>query len=170
MKNPSNTYWIWARFDNVSTVKLNSLYSKVNNVFKGPVFKAHLTISGPIKEKSKFLLDEFKKLKLNIKSIEIQSDAYYYSKNTYMSFYLNVKKTIALVEFKNSVDHHLNLKANFFNPHISLYYGNQSSKEKEILILILPSPVLKLKLSKLCLVNVNEKLNKWDIEDEIELI
>ena len=60
MKNSaSKRYWIWGQFDQESTDALNLIYKKVNEVFMGPFFEVHITISGPLVSLDQDIIDLF---------------------------------------------------------------------------------------------------------------
>ena len=56
-----------------------------------------------------------------------------------------------------------------YNPHISLYYGNGDSDLKKKIIKKLPKLNKFVTVDKICIVDVNEKINKWRIVKKIKL-
>jgi len=164
----SNRYWIWGQFDDFSMDQLNLIYKRVNKSLKGPLFNIHLTLSGPIK-KTDEAIHKFDSLKGKINSIDIFTNKYSYSDKFYQSLYINIKKTKDLKALKFNIDKKFNLRKTIYDPHISLYYGNSNEITKTKLIKTLPKTPKILSLNKLCLVNVNEKINKWKIEHKLIL-
>ena len=59
----SQGYWIWGQFDKDSMDELKLIYKKVNEVFNGPFFNVHITISGPLISINNNIIDNFYSLK-----------------------------------------------------------------------------------------------------------
>ena len=88
----------------------------------------------------------------------------------FTSFYIEVKKTKELIKAKNRFSKTNYKKQNKkYNPHISLYYGTKNKKTKEAIMKKLPKLNKLVTIDKLCIVNVNEKINKWKIIKTIKL-
>ena len=169
IKRVCKGFWIWGQFDNQSTIELNKIYNITNDNLKGPFFDLHLTLSGPIKNKNKEVVNDFLLLKKNIKSLELETVDYLCSNNYYESLFISIKKSKELMDLKSNIDSKFNLSNTKYNPHISLFYGNVSNKKKLDIILKLPRPPKNMKLKKICLVNVDENIDKWEIENVINL-
>ena len=87
-----------------------------------------------------------------------------------MSFYIEVKKTKNLIATKNKFSRTNYIKQNKkYNPHISLYYGIKDNKTKQAIIKKLPKLNKFVTIDKLCIVDVDEKINKWKIIKTIRL-
>ena len=87
---------------------------------------------------------------------------YKLSNQKFTSFYIEVKKTKELITAKNRFSKTNYKKQNKkYNPHISLYYGIKDNKIKEAIITKLPKLNKLVTIDKLCIVDVNEKINKW---------
>ena len=56
-----------------------------------------------------------------------------------------------------------------YKPHISLFYGIKDLSTKKALIKKLPKLNKLVTIDKLCIVDVNEKINKWKIIKTIKL-
>ena len=56
-----------------------------------------------------------------------------------------------------------------YNPHISLYYGEENNDLKKKVIKKLPKLNKFVTIDKICIVDVNEKINKWRIVKKIKL-
>jgi hypothetical protein len=52
-QSTKKTYYIWGEFSNTDFASLNNLQHTVNHSLNGPLFKVHLTLSGPFQ-----ILDE----------------------------------------------------------------------------------------------------------------
>ena len=168
-KRVTKGFWIWGQFDNQSTINLNKIYKNINDNLKGPLFEIHLTLSGPIKNKNKEIINKFFLLKKMIELIEIETVDYLYSENYYESLFIKIKKSNELMDLKFTIDKIFNLSNKEYNPHISLFYGNTLEEKKLEIISKISKPPKRIKLKKLCLVNIEENINKWKIEDKIVL-
>ena len=88
----------------------------------------------------------------------------------FTAFYIKVKKTKKLIDTKNKFSKTNYVKENKkYNPHISLYYGKKNKDIKEKVINKLPKLNKLVTIDKLCIVDVNEKINKWKILKKIKL-
>ena len=163
-------YWIWGQFDRQSMNFLNSVYLTVNKQFNGPLFDIHITIAGPIKKFDEIVLKKFKSYDNKLNSVELNCENYSFSKNIYESFFVTINNSIELKKLKKISE--LKFNANNYSsiPHISLYYGTMDFNCKKKMILKLPDLPKKIFITKLCLVEVNESLNKWDIIEKIDLL
>ena len=97
--------------------------------------------------------------KLQIKPIE-----YGITKNFFTSLFIKIDKSIFLMDFRKkfySIDP--NLKTKNFTPHISLSYGNYKKNEKLNVINLLPELNFNFTIDKLCIVDVDETIYKWNI-------
>ena len=163
-KRISKAYWIWFLFTKKDNKKLEKIKKVVNNSLKGPNFKIHLTTIGPY---LKFSKKEFNKVKLiseKIKKFKIKLINYQYTNQKFTSLYINVKKSKKLIDvrkkFYSTNYKKLNVK---YKPHISLFYGIKELSIKKALIKKLPKLNKFITIDKLCIVDVDEKINKWKI-------
>ena len=169
-KRIDKAYWIWFRFSKTDSKKLNNIKENVNNRLKGPNFSVHLTTIGPYLKLNKKELKKIEKISKKIKKFKILLIGYELSDDKFTSFYIKVKKTKNLITAKNKF-----FKTNYvrqykkYNPHISLYYGLKDRKIKESIIKKLPKLNKLVTIDKLCIVDINEKFNKWKIIKTIRL-
>ena len=169
-KRISKAYWIWFRFSKFDNEKLNNIKKIVNNHLKGPHFSVHLTTIGPYLKLNKNELEKLKKISKKIKKFKISLVGYKLSNQKFTSFYIKVKKTKNLITAKNKFSKtNYNKQSKKYNPHISLYYGIKDNKIKESIIKKLPKLNKLVTIDKLCIVDVNEKINKWKIIKTIKL-
>ena len=166
----SKAFWIWFCFSNSDSKKLNKIKRIVNKHLKGPNFSIHLTTIGPFLKLNKKDLEKFDKISKKIKRFKISLIDYELSNSKFTSFYIKVKKTANLINAKNKFS-----KTNYkkqrrkYKPHISLYYGIKDIKIKKDVIKKLPKLNKLVTVDKLCIVDVNEKINKWKIIKTIKL-
>ena len=169
-KRISNAYWVWFRFSKFDTKKLNKIKRIVNNHLKGPNFSIHLTTIGPFLKLDKKEFKKLEKISRNIKKFRIELIGYKFSNQKFTSFYIKVRKTKYLIKIKNKFSKTKYKKQNKkYSPHLSLYYGIRDNKIKENVIKKLPKLNKFVTIDKICIVDVNEKINKWKIIKTIKL-
>ena len=166
----SKAHWIWFQFSKTDTKNLNKTKEIVNNHLKGPKFEVHLTTIGPFLNLNKHELKKIEKISKKIKKFKIKLVKYELNDQRFTAFYIKVKKTKKLIDAKNKFSKTNYVKENKkYNPHISLYYGKKNKGIKEKLINKLPKLNKLVTIDKLCIVDVNEKINKWKIIKKITL-
>ena len=169
-KRISKAYWIWFQFSKFDNQKLNKIKRIVNKHLKGPNFSIHLTTIGPFLKPNKEEFEKIEKISRKITKFKILLIKYKLTNQKFTSFYIEVKKTKELIKAKNRF-----LKTNYkkqnkkYNPHISLYYGTKDNKTKLAIVKKLPKLNKFVTIDKLCIVDVNEKINKWKIIKTIKL-
>ena len=169
-KRISKGYWIWFRFSKFDDKKLNKIKKIVNNELKGPNFTIHLTTIGPFLKLNKEDFKKLEKISRKIKKFKISLVKYKITNQKFTSFYIEVKKTKELIKAKNKFSKTNYKKQNKkYHPHISLYYGIRDSKTKLAIIKKLPKLNKFVTIDKLCIVDVNENINKWRIIKTIKL-
>ena len=169
-KRISKFYCIWFQFSKFDNQKLNKIKRIVNNCLKGPNFSIHLTAIGPYLQLDKEEFKKIEKISRKIKKFKISLIKYKLSNQKFTSFYVKVKKTKKLITVKNKFSKTNYIKQNKkYNPHISLYYGIKNKKTKESIIKKLPKLNRLVTIDKLCIVDVDEKVNKWKIIKTIKL-
>lgn len=170
MKNStSKRYWIWGQFDQESTDALTLIYKKVNEVFKGPFFNVHLTISGPLVSLDQDSIDRFCSLPEKLHPIEIIPDQYSFTEVVNRSLFIDIQKTAALMNLKHVIDMRFNISAPNYRPHISMFYGKESKSNKIELISKLPEIPDHINLNRLSLVRTDRGVDLWTVEHEVFL-
>ena len=166
----SKAYWLWFQFSNKDMKFLKKIKTKVNEQMPGPNFDIHLTFVGPYLKITKDDLKLFKKNIINLKKIRIYLSKYSYSKNKFTSLFISVKKSKKLVTLRKRFNNtnYLN-SSSIYKPHISLFYGYANKSVKIKLISQLPKLQKFCIIDKLCLVDVDENINKWKIIKRIRL-
>ena len=169
-KRISKAYWIWFQFSKFDNQKLNKIKRIVNKHLKGPNFSIHLTTIGPFLKPNKEEFEKIEKISRKINKFKILLIKYKLTNQKFTSFYIDVKRTKELITAKNRFSKTNYKKQNKkYNPHISLYYGTKDNKTKEAIIKKLPKLNRLVTVDKLCIVDVNEKINKWKIIKTIKL-
>ena len=169
-KRISKAFSLWFQFSRKDTKKLKKIKSIVNQNFKGPKFDIHLTLLSSIKKIGKKELNLIKKITKKINTFNINLIKYGYTKNIYTSLFIKVRKSKKLISIRDKFKktNYLTLSS-IYNPHISLFYGLKKNKYKKKLISKLPKYNKSVTVDKLCIVDVNEKINKWKIVKKIKL-
>ena len=154
-------------FTNVNNIKI------IQNIIKNIDFK--LNINDYELKISKYNKNEY------IYTINIKSDSL---KNFHLILFNKFKKYIESPkilnnfgeEIKNNLipetilNYYINSSQNNFNPHISLIYGNFKKDNKINAIKNLPSiKTKKFRIKNLAIVDVNEKINQWNILEKVNL-
>ena len=169
-KRISKFYCLWFQFSKFDNRKLNRIKRIINSHLKGPNFSIHLTTIGPYIKLDKEEIEKIVKISKKIKKFKISLIKYKLSNQKFTSFYIKVKKTKNLIAAKNKFSKTSYIKQNKkYNPHISLYYGTEDKKTKENIIKKLPKLNKLVTIDKLCIVDVDEKINKWKIIKTIKL-
>ncbi len=169
-KRISKAYWIWFRFSKFDNHKLNNIKKIVNKHLRGPNFSVHLTTIGPYLKPNKNEIEKIEKISKKIKKFKISLIEYKLSDQKFTSFYIKVKKTKNLMTVRDRFSKTNYIKQNQkYNPHISLYYGIKDNDTKEAIIKKLPKLNKLVTIDKLCIVDVNEKINKWKIIKTLKL-
>lgn len=163
-------YWIWGQLDKNSMDFLNSVYSIINKEFNGPYFDIHITLAGPIKTFDDRLLKKFISFENKLNSVRLNSNKYSFSKNFYESFFVSINNSTELKKLKKILELTFDAKNYIPMPHISLYYGIMNNNCKKNIMSKLPDLPKKMVITSLCLAKVNERANKWDIIQKIELL
>ena len=169
-KRISKAFWIWLRVSKIDNKKLYNIKKIVNSYLKGPNFSIHLTLVGPYLKLNRKELKKIEKICKKIKKFKISLIGYKLNSQKFTSFFIEVKKTKNLISAKHKFSKTNYEKQNKnYNPHISLFYGIKDNKIKESIMKKLPKLNKLVTIDKLCIVDVNETINKWKIIKTIRL-
>ena len=166
-------FWLWCQFSDSDMDFLEDLKSKVNLAFKGPSFEIHLTLLGPFVCMDSKNISDIRRTVESMRRIEVELTKYQYSHNPYTSLFIDVKKAPDLLSFRESLIKELSPKSGYtqeFEPHISLYYGSVAAEKKIEVITKLPAICRSCEMTKICIVSVNENLERWKIIERIHLL
>ena len=166
----NQSYWIWGQFSKKDTLYLNSIKDNVQISLKSPKFEIHLTLCGPYEKLDNEFLFNLNNLSNKNHSIILNLEKIDFSDEKFKSFFIKTNKSLELNNLRNSI-YKLSKFAskNYYDPHISLAYGNHKKYNKELLISRMPKLRKKILLSKISLVYVNEELNIWRILNNYDL-
>ncbi len=166
----NKVFWVWGLFPSTETKILNEIKALVQSKLKSPDFETHITIAGPYLNIDKSFFTKLKTFGENSSVIMLNFDGYNFKQEMFKSFYISIKNSRNIEELRKNI-YELNkfdLKKNYL-PHISLSYGNHDINEKKKLISKLPVFNKPIKMSKIALVEVDEKINLWKILESFNL-
>jgi hypothetical protein len=166
-------YWLWCQFVEADMQHLENIKSKINDTFSGIDFEIHLTLIGPFFNINNEKIFEIEKLAKGIKPISVELIKYSYSDYKYTSLFIDVYKSKSLIKlrevFIGAIPSYVKYNKSY-NPHISLFYGLTNAENKIKLISQLPQINKRVKINKICVVDVEEELDKWTIIHSIKLL
>ena len=109
-------------------------------------------------------MDNFlNKLSSKIRPIPIQLEEIEMKDTFFQSLFIRVKKSKLIMTANKMINKQFNLFSDEFFPHISLYYGNADITKKLMVKEKVQLPRTKLKLDRLSLVHIREKIENWEI-------
>ena len=136
---------------------------ETNKLLFSPKFRIHLTIGGPFYD---FPEEQIKKLILiceNFDAFKIEPDKYSFSDEYFESFFIKIKNSKSLTILRDQIMSINKIEyLRYFNPHISLSYGDHSIKDKKILLKELPKLKKFFLIESISLVKFDELLFEWD--------
>lgn len=160
MKN----FWIWGLFAEKENDLLSKIKGEVQTDLISPKFDLHITLAGPYLKIDKHFVSKLKTFGDTNYSIFLNLNKYDFRSDKFKSFYISINNSEQLNNIRNKF---FELKRfdieKKYSPHISLAYGNHEINLKKQLIFKLPKFKKKIKMSKIGLVEVNEKENIWKI-------
>ena len=164
------SYYLWGLFSPQESEYLNFIKGKVQSKLISPYFDLHITLAGPYLNIDKTFMFKLKSFGERNSSIMLHFDGYCFKQEMFKSFYISIKYSLQLKELRKNISKLNNFKLdNNYSPHISLCYGNHQIEEKKVLITKLPKFNKLIRLSKIALVQINEDVNKWKIEEIFDL-
>ena len=162
-ESTKKTYSIWGEFSKIDFASLNKLQHMVNHSLNGPLFKLHLTLSGPFQILDENILGGLENLAMTNSIIEMRTDGYGTEDNVFQSFYVQIQVSPELLYLKERLDDLLNMPPKEYNPHISLFYGNKEPSIKDQIISKLDSPPGMITLNKLSIVEIVDDIASWKV-------
>ena len=168
---PKNqSFWLWGQFPENSTKCLNILKNVVQNKLSSPGFEAHITLAGPYEKIDKYLINSFKSFFIKKSSINLYLKNYEFQDYFYKSFYISVRESNDLKKLRNEINitypfNHFD----FYDPHISLAYGNHPIEKKNLLLSVMEKPMKLILMNKVSIVEVREEEFQWNILESFNL-
>ena len=106
----------------------------------------------------------------DVVNILLHAHGYSFKQEMFKSFYISIKDSPNLKKLRKNVSklNKFDLDNNY-SPHISLCYGNHQIKEKKELISKLPKFNKKIRIYKIALVEINDDVNQWKIQESFDL-
>ena len=167
-KRISKGFWVWGQFDQKSSIEVDAIKQNLNNKLKGPEFEPHITLSGPLIEGNKYIKETLNQISKEHHKFSIYSEGLGIRDVFFQALFIKITKKKTLLAFKKLIDDRLNLKTTGYFPHISLFYGNTTKEIKSKTTEELKPPK-ELKLSSICLVEVDEEVDLWEVVERFPL-
>ena len=155
-------YSIWGEFDEDSSSAIQQIQETVNLVLGGPLFKAHLTLSGFFKINSE-ILEDLQRFSLKQKKILMETQSYGMKDTFFQALYIEIEKSKSLAGLKKNLDKILLNNNGEFFPHISLFYGLEGESRKQLVIDKLPVLPDQILLSKLSIAHIEDDIQDWEV-------
>ncbi len=168
-RNP-NSYSIWM----IPTGKKFFMFEKIifdlSQSFNGIQFIPHVTLISGLNNSEKILSKKIAKIAKKIMPFNIQLVDIQFLNEFFQSFFIKVKidsqlrilRKIAQKEFPNT--------EKYFNPHLSLAYGNRNIKFKKRLRKTIQNPVKNFMVKELYLAHNDEINYKWKVVNKFPII
>tara|TARA_B100001996_G_scaffold341060_1_gene294914 strand:+ start:2319 stop:2873 length:555 start_codon:yes stop_codon:yes gene_type:complete len=163
IESTKKTYSIWGEFSHTDFTSLNKLQQSVNYWFNGPLFKVHLTLSGPFHILDEKILGGLEDLAMTNSVFEMRTKGYGTEDNIFQSFYIQIQISPELLYLKKRLDDLLKIPPKEYNPHISLFYGNKQPSAKDDVISKLDSPPKMITLDRLSIVEIVDDIASWKV-------
>ena len=163
IESNKKTYYIWGEFSHTDFTLLNKLHQRVNDLFNGPDFIVHLTLSGPFYDLDEATIDGIEDLAVTNNIIEMKTNGYGIEDNIFQSFYVQIQKSSELMSLKGRLDALLSITPKDFNPHISLFYGNIRQTLKQEVISKLDTPPEVITLDRISIVEIVDDVESWEV-------
>ena len=163
IESNKKTYYIWGEFPHIDFTSLNRLHKRVNDLFNGPDFRVHLTLSGPFYDLDDTIIGGIEDLAVSNNMIEMTTNGYGIEDNIFQSFYVQIQMSSELIILKERLDDLLNITPKDFNPHISLFYGNIRQTLKQEVISMLDTPPDVITLDRISIVEIVDDIESWEV-------
>lgn len=159
-------YSLWITPQGESKSRLESVIKDANSKFNGPDFEPHMTLLGPIPldkeeiiEKTKIIVDKIAPFGLALGKVD-------YSSTYFQCVFVRVKTSVPLLEARMAAQEIFNIKS-FFMPHISLFYGNVTPKERSEIANNFKIPEISFVVDRLILTPATLEPSEWEHTAEI---
>lgn len=158
-----NTYYLWLTPRGDAHNRFAEIIRKLSKIYHTRLFEPHVTLAGGITGPEVDLIDKTEKLASCLTQITVQPLEVQYLNEFYRSLFLAVIQTEPLTSANILAKQQFGLPLNEeFMPHLSLFYGDLSVKEKRKIKGQFNSELL----TPFCLDNIvlfctNDQTNKW---------
>ena len=127
-------------------------------------------MAGPYEKIDKYLINSFKSFFIKKSSINLYLKNYEFQDYFYKSFYISVRESNDLKKLRNEINitypfNHFD----FYDPHISLAYGNHPIEKKNLLLSVMEKPMKLILMNKVSIVEVREEEFQWNILESFNL-
>ena len=147
-------------------IRLSDYISELAEIWIGPTFVPHVTLVGGVPGDESDFHARFEKVVFNLRTFVIYLKELEQTEEFFRSFYVRVDKSRELMLSRQISGRYFGLEDDPFNPHLSLYYGYKSTKEKTNFSKRIQLPEDEFTVNKLYFVHNNEEECKWTVLDE----
>ena len=135
-----NTSWlgVWAIPKDEEIANIKEVKSRVNKRLKGPDFPLHITLTGSFELTYEELSNSIPNIVSSIRPIKINYKDYFLNEYLFEAFYIKVLISAELKRMRTDLCRILKTNNGNFNPHMSLYYGQEPYSKKNIILSQLP--------------------------------
>ena len=157
LSNPKDKEWlgIWAIPKEEECRHIIEIKNKINHKLQGPKFPLHITLTGAFVLTHKELITLIPDISSSIKPLKLTYKNYSLDEYLFEAFYIPVLLSTELRSMRSKLCSILNTNDNFYKPHMSLYYGKESSLKKNRTLTDLPSLEGELNIDCLYIVSFN---------------
>jgi len=156
-------YSIWLMPEGEIYSRLENLISKLSKKYKTPKFKPHLTLIGEIQDSKEDIMHKTSNLARAISPYDIILSGVSYLDEYFRSLFIKAKQTDELLK-SNLVARSMFNRENDqkYIPHLSLMYGNLTSKTKETIIFEIGREFnFTFRVKSIHLYSTNGQVNDW---------
>ncbi len=172
MLPPVRGYIVWLLLSKRDRKTVKDWQYQLRKKFRSHEFEPHLTLLKPSEQLSeKRIIQKLNKFSEGRESLNLEISGINGISSPYQSFYLDIKLSGALKNFRQQLAATLDsVYNNSFNPHISLLYGEMTEPErKRLRTLIDVKECRSITGDALALVLCNGTPDTWEIISRIEL-
>jgi 2'-5' RNA ligase len=169
--NTQNDYWLglWAIPNEEQSSDINNIKSRINQRLNGPGFPLHITLTGSFGLTYEELSNSIPKILSSIRPLKINYRDYFLDEYLFEAFYVKVLLSKELKRMRSELCKILNTNDDKFNPHMSLYYGEESRVKKSMILSDLPPLEGELNIDCLNIVSFNTVNFTLKILDKVVL-
>lgn len=125
-------YSIWIIPPTPVKSTLSEVIKNLAEEFNGPVFEPHMTILGNIKIELPIIINGLQEVAKNLTKLNLSLGPASFSTTYFQNALVRVNSTAELMRLNIDLKNKFNLANDVFMPHISLLYGEQDMRTREV--------------------------------------
>jgi 2'-5' RNA ligase len=152
--------------------EIKDIIINIANKYSGPVFNPHITLIARVENfTEKEIIEKTKKLAKNIEPFNISLNNIEKGNEYFRSVYINAERTDEIMNsYKKAIDLFGLKYEKEYKPHLSLFYGDVSDKERDKIISNIDYNRTSFKVNKLHIYHTPGKVDTWKKVAEIPII